>query len=79
MKTNTMDKIIELTAVVVYKVDNVLYKTFGLVSPFRKQSWAIDGKRLQQQLDYEHARRDRLNDFWGTNYTTKQALALHKD
>lgn len=79
MKANTMDKIIELTAVVVYKVDNVLYKTFGLVSPFRKQSWTIDGKRLQQQLDYEHARRDRLNDFWGTNYTTKQALALHKD
>lgn len=79
MKANTMDKIIELTAVVVYKVDNVLYKTFGLVSPFRKQSWAIDGKKLQQQLNWEHARRDRLNALYGTNYTTKQALALRKD
>lgn len=79
MKTNTMDKVIELTAIVVYKVDNVLYKTFGLVSPFRKQSWALRAKRLQRQLDYEHALRDHLNNFWGTNYTTKQALALHKD
>lgn len=79
MKANTMDKIIELTAVVVSKVDNVLYKTFGLVSPFRKESWAIDGERLQQQLSWEHARRDRLNWFYGTDYTTKQALALQKD
>lgn len=79
MKANTMDKIIELTAVAVYKVDNVLYKTFGLVSPFRKQSWALRAKRLQRQLDYEHALRDHLNNFWGTNYTTKQVLALHKD
>lgn len=79
MKTNTMDKIIELTAVVVSKVDNVLYKTFGFVSPFRKESWNIDGKRLQQQLNWEHARRDRLNLLYGTDYTTKQALALRKD
>ena len=74
-----MEKIFKLIAVVIFKVDNALYKTFGFVSPFRKESWAIDGKRLQQQLDWEHARRDRLNDFWGTNYTTKQALALQKD
>lgn len=75
----TMDKIIDFTAVVASKVDNVLYKTFGLVSPFRKESWAIDGKRLQQQLNWEHARRDHLNARYGTNYTTKQALALRKD
>lgn len=74
-----MKKVINFIAIVILKVDNTLYKTFGLVSPFRKESWNIDGKRLQQQLDYEHARRDRLNDFWGTNYTTKQALALQKD
>lgn len=75
----TMDKVIDFTAVVASKIDNALYKTFGFVSPFRKESWNIDGKRLQQQLDWEHARRDRLNDFWGTNYTTKQALALRND
>ena len=74
-----MKKVINLIAIAILKIDNVLYKTFGLVSPFRKQSWALKAKRLQQELDYEHARWDRLNDFWDTDYTTKQALALHKD
>lgn len=71
-----MEKIFKLIAVVVLKVDNVLYKTFGLVSPFRRHSWALRAKKLQEDLDREHAKRDRLNDFYGTNYTTKQALAL---
>lgn len=74
-----MEKIFKLIAVAIFKVDNALYKTFGLVSPFRKESWAIDGKRLQQQLNWEHARRDHLNALYGANYTTKQALALRKD
>ena len=79
MKANTMEKIFKLIAIVIFKVDNALYKTFGFVSSFREHRWALKVKRLQQQLDWEHARRDRLNDFWGTNYTTKQALALQKD
>lgn len=74
----TMDKVIDFTAIVASKVDNVLYKTFGFVSPFRKESWDIDGKRLQHQLDWEHTRRDRLNMIYGTDYTTRQALALYK-
>lgn len=71
-----MEKIFKLIAVVIFKVDDVLYKTFGLVSPFRRHSWALSAKRLQEDLDREHAKRDRLNDFYGTNYTTKQALEL---
>jgi hypothetical protein len=74
-----MEKIFKLIAVVVLKVDNVLYKTFGLVSPFRRHSWALSGKRLQRDLDREHATRDYLNYLYGTSYTTKQALALQKD
>lgn len=73
-----MEKIFKLIAIVVLKVDNALYKTFGLVSPFRRHSWALSGKRLQQDLDREHARRDHLNAFYGASYTTKQALALRK-
>lgn len=71
-----MEKIFKLIAVVIFKVDDVLYKTFGLVSPFRRHSWALRAKKLQEDLDREHAKRDRLNDFYGTNYTTKQALEL---
>ena len=74
-----MEKIFKLIAVVVYKIDNVFYKTFGLVSPFRRHSWALSGKRLQEDLDCEHAKRDYLNYLYGTNYTTKQALELQKD
>lgn len=74
-----MNKIINTIAQVIFKIDTVLYKTLGFVSSFRKQSWARRGKRLQQDLDREHSRRDHLNALHGTSYTTKQALALEKD
>jgi hypothetical protein len=67
-----MQKIFRL----IIKVDTVLYKTFGLVSPLRKQSWVRCGQKLQQDLDREHSKRDHLNALKGTSYTTKQALAL---
>lgn len=73
-----MERVINLIAIVIFKIDNALYKTFGFVSPFREQSWALSGKRLQEELDHEHSMRDRLNDFYGTDYTTRQALALRK-
>ena len=71
-----MKKIYNLIAVAIFKVDTVLYKTFGFVSSFRSQSWARQGKRLQKALDSEHSLRDHLNTLNGTSYTTKQALAL---
>ena len=71
-----MEKIFKLIAVAIFKVDTVLYKTFGFVSPFRRHSWARQGKRLQRDLDREHSLRDYLNSYHGTNYATKQALAL---
>ena len=67
-----MQKIFRL----IIKVDTVLYKTFGIVSPLRKQSWVRCGRGLQKDLDGEHSKRDHLNALKGTNYTTKQALAL---
>ena len=73
-----MEKIFKLIAIAIFEVDNALYKTFGFVSSFREHRWALKAKRLQQELDCGHARRDRLNDFWSTKYTTKQALALRK-
>ena len=73
-----MEKILEHLAVAIFRIDNMLYKTFGFVSPFRRHRWALSGKRLQEDLDHEHSMRDRLNDFYGTDYTTKQALALRR-
>ena len=71
-----MKKICDLIAVAIFKVDTVLYKTFGIVSSFRSQSWTRQRRRLQQDLDREHSKRDYLNALKGTSYTTKQALAL---
>lgn len=72
-------KAINLIAVSIFKVDTALYKTFGFVSPFRRDAWARQGRRLQRDLDREHSLRDHLNALNGTSYTTKQALALRKD
>lgn len=68
--------VINLISLVIFKIDNVLYKTFGFVSSFRRDAWARQGKRLQRDLDREHSMRDSLNALNSTSYTTKQALAL---
>lgn len=78
MKANTMEKICDLIAVIIFKADTVLYKTLGFVSPFRRHSWALRAKKLQRDLDREHSMRDHLNALHGTSYTTRQALALQK-
>ena len=69
-------KAINLISLVIFKIDNVLYKTLGVVSSYRKHAWVLGGKRLQRDLDREHSMRDHLNALNGTCYTTKQALAL---
>ena len=69
-------KAINLISLVIFKIDNVLYKTLGIVSSYRKHAWALSGKRLQRDLDREHSMRDHLNALNGTSYTTKQALTL---
>ena len=72
-------KAINFISLVIFKIDNVLYKTLGIVSPFRRHHWVLSGKKLQRALDREHSMRDHLNLLNGTSYTTKQALALQKD
>lgn len=71
-------KAINLIAVAIFKVDTVLYKTFGFVSPFRRDAWARQGRRLQRDLDREHSRRDLVNSLYGHNYTTKKALEVYR-
>ncbi len=74
-----MKKICNLIAVAIFKVDTILYKTFGIVSSFRRNAWARQSKGLQKDLDGEHSMRDHLNALHGTSYTTRQALALRKN
>lgn len=71
-----MKKICDLISLVIFKIDNALYKTLGIVSSFRRGAWARQSRRLQRDLDREHSMRDYLNALNGTSYTTKQALML---
>lgn len=71
-------KAINLIAVSIFKVDTALYKTLGFVSPFRRDAWARQGRRLQRDLDREHSLRDLANSLYGHNYTTKQALEVYR-
>lgn len=72
-----MKKVINLISLVIFKIDNVLYKTLGIVSSFRRDTWKLQGKRLQRDLDREHSQRDRLNALNGAYYTTKKALETY--
>lgn len=73
-----MKKICELISLVIFKIDNALYKTLGVVSSFRRDAWTRQGKRLQRDLDREHSMRDHLNAIFGHNYTTKKALEVYR-
>lgn len=73
-----MKKIYDLIAVAIFKIDNALYKTLGVVSSFRRQSWVRQSKKLQRDLDREHSQRDRVNSLFGHNYTTKKALEVYR-
>lgn len=74
-----MKRITKLIAIVVVGFDNVLYRTFGIVSALRKHYWAKRGRSLQVMLDEEHKKRDMVNAYLGTNYTTKRAIAEYYD
>jgi hypothetical protein len=69
--------IYNLISLVIFKVDNVLYKTLGIVSSYRKHAWTLAGKRLQRDLDREHSHRDLVNSLFGHDYTTKKALEVY--
>lgn len=43
-----------------------------------KKKKKIYAEELQKALDYQHNLRDYNNELFGTDYTTKQALALGK-
>jgi hypothetical protein len=59
---------------VLSKIDCLLYNLFGYVSPTRKKIWKEQREKIQSALNAEHEVAERLNERYGTVYTTKQAL-----
>lgn len=55
----------KILAYLVFGVDQVLYKTFGVVTPIRRAYWRRKAKELQKALDYQHilvAKRNACDD-----------------
>lgn len=72
-----MEKIINAVSRVIFRVDNLLYNTIGIVTPFRRAYWRRSANKIQRSLDREHSMRDHINRLNGTNYTTKKAIEVY--
>lgn len=59
---------------IIIVIDNIIYKLFGIVTPFRRHIWHNEACKLQRLLNIEHATRDIFNAIKGTNWTTKEAI-----
>lgn len=44
----------KILAYLVFGLDKVLYKAFGIVSPMRRAYWCRRAKSIQRQLNIEH-------------------------
>lgn len=57
------------------RIDNLLYKTFGVVTPVRKMHWKNKAAEIQKLLNKERKMKEFSNSFFGTDYTTKKAIS----
>jgi len=73
MNTQTLIKVI---AWPIYKIDTLLYKWFGFVSPTRREYWDRRAIQIQMDLASEHTLARINNERHNTVYTTKKALEL---
>lgn len=64
---------------IIAAIDNIIYKLFGIVTPFRRCVWHNEARKIQYLLDTEHATRDIVNVVRGTNWTTKEAIKHSMD
>ena len=44
----------KILAYIVFGLDTVLYKVFGVVTPIRRAYWRRRAKSIQRQLNIEH-------------------------
>lgn len=72
-----MEKIVNAVFRVIFAVDNLLYNTVGIVTPFRKAYWRRRANKIQRDLDREHSIKYYINSLHGSNYTTKKAIEVY--
>ena len=67
---------IKALAKLVFSFDQFIYHKFGIITKFRRKLWNKRNIALQIELDNVHTYRDKMNSYYGTDYTTLQALSL---
>ena len=72
-----MEKIVNAVSRVIFAVDNLLYNTVGIVTPFRKAYWRRRANKIQRELDREHSIKNHVNATHCSNYTTKKAIEVY--
>ena len=72
-----MEKIVNAVSRVIFAVDNLLYNTIGVVTPFRRAYWRRRANKTQRELNIEHSKRDYINATHNSNYTTKKAIEVY--
>ena len=59
---------------IIIAINNAIYRTFGIVTPLRRYIWCKNAREIQQKLDYQHSKRDKIDRLKGVNWTTKKVL-----
>lgn len=72
-----MEKIVNAVSRIIFAVDNLLYNTVGVVTPFRRRYWRRRANKTQRELDREHSIKDTMNAICNSNYTTKKAIEIY--
>jgi hypothetical protein len=67
-----------MIAKIVAKVDNLIYKSFKIVTPLRRAFWRQSSIKIQKELAYQHSIRDFINRH-GYNVTTEEALRIYEE
>ena len=53
----------KIFAYLIFGIDQVFYKAFGIVSPIRRAYWRRRAKELQRALDYQHNKVAEYNSY----------------
>ena len=53
----------KILAYLIFGVDQILYKVFGIITPIRRTYWRRRAKELQKALDYQHNKVAEYNNY----------------
>lgn len=74
MKQNITNKVLTALVRPLWRLDTLIFRTFGWASPLHEGVWKRKAKRIQAELDRQHF----IRDTYGEGYTTKQALERYE-